>query len=89
MVNIKLIFSLSKLVNNNKSITVEKGKLGDAIRNIRDDYPKVSELTDDNGRLLPNINIILNDKLISEQDLSLIQLESNDEVVFIPTIVGG
>lgn len=90
MATISIPTALRPYAGGQSSITVEAGKVSDAMTALTVQYPDLKKhLYDSNGELRSFVNIYVNDEDIRYKDQGDTRINTTDEISIIPSIAGG
>jgi molybdopterin synthase sulfur carrier subunit len=81
---------LRKLTNNEETVEVNAGTVGEAITELQSRYPGIKErLVDDQGEVRRFVNVYVNEEDIRFLKNQQTPLRDGDEISIIPAIAGG
>lgn len=89
-IKVRIPTALRKLSEGLEMVEVEGANVGDAINNIRTQYPALAEqIVDENGKVRRFVNLFANDEDIRFLDDLATELSAGDELSIVPAIAGG
>jgi adenylyltransferase/sulfurtransferase len=90
MPTISIPTALRQYVGGQAAVTVQGGRIGDALSSLTAQYPELKKhLFDGNGKLRNFVNIYINDEDIRYQQSEDTPIKESDEISIIPSIAGG
>jgi sulfur-carrier protein len=87
---IRIPTPLRKLTNNEETVEVKAGTIGEVVAELQSRFPGIRErLLDDRGEVRRFVNIYVNEEDIRFLQNQATPLKDGDEVSIIPAIAGG
>jgi sulfur-carrier protein len=88
--NVRIPTPLRKLTNNEETVEVSAGTIGELIAELQSRYPGIQErLLDDQGQVRRFVNVYVNEEDIRFLKNQETPLKEGDEISIIPAIAGG